>query len=334
MSRDREHDSAAITAAFGAAFDKPAKKSLGQHFLHERGVIEKMLLAISPKAGDRFVEIGPGQGALTFPLLERHGALTAIEFDRDLLEPLTAAAKAHGELTLINSDVMNVDFTELTRRLDPLSNSPLRGSNSISPARHVSVPARDASSENPLDARAAHPCAATSVIPFETRIRLVGNLPYNLSSPILFHALDHAASIRDMHFMLQKEVVDRMAAAPGSKVYGRLSVMLQAYCAVTSLFKVPPGAFRPPPKVDSAVVRLVPRPPQQIGIDDPRRFADVVRAAFGQRRKTLRNALGGVCTAEQIIAAGIDPQTRAEQLQVADFVRLANLAPARAPQDD
>jgi 16S rRNA (adenine1518-N6/adenine1519-N6)-dimethyltransferase len=255
-------------------FVKPAKKALGQHFLHERGIIDKMLLAIDPKPGDRFVEIGPGQGALTFPLLDRHGALTAIEFDRDLLEPLTAAAKAHGELTLIHSDVMDVDFSRLAGA-DP--------------------------------------------------IRLVGNLPYNLSSPILFHALDHAAAIRDMHFMLQKEVVDRMAAAPGSKVYGRLSVMLQAYCAVTALFKVPPGAFRPPPKVDSAVVRLVPKAPERIGIADRRRFADIVRAAFGQRRKTLRNALGGVCTAERIAAAGIDPQRRAEQLDVADFVRLANL---------
>ena len=262
-------------------FVKPAKKALGQHFLHERGIIDKMLLAISPKPGDRFVEIGPGQGALTFPLLDRHGALTAIEFDRDLLAPLTAAAKAHGELSLIHSDVMDVDFTELARRVSD-----------------------------------------------DGRIRLVGNLPYNLSSPILFHALDHAAAIRDMHFMLQKEVVERMAAAPGSKVYGRLSVMLQAYCEVTALFKVPPGAFRPPPKVDSAVVRLVPRPPERIGIADPRRFAAIVRAAFGQRRKTLRNALNGVCTVEDMAAAGIDPQARAEQLAVADFVRLAAVAPA------
>ncbi|MBL8264592.1 MAG: 16S rRNA (adenine(1518)-N(6)/adenine(1519)-N(6))-dimethyltransferase RsmA [Xanthomonadaceae bacterium] len=254
-------------------FRQPAKKALGQHFLHERHIIDKMLLAIDPRPGDRFVEIGPGQGALTFPLLDRHGALTAIEYDRDLLEPLTAAAKAHGELTLVHSDVMDVDFTALA-----------------------------------------------DGAPF----RLVGNLPYNLSSPILFHALDHAAVIRDMHFMLQKEVVDRMAAGPGSKVYGRLSVMLQAYCKVTSLFKVPPGAFRPPPKVDSAVVRLVPRPPGEVGIVDPRHFADVVRAAFGQRRKTLRNALSSVCDAEQITAAGIDPQSRAEQLAVSEFVRLAN----------
>ncbi len=261
-------------------FREPAKKSLGQHFLHERGVVDKLVMAIDPRPGDRIVEIGPGQGALTFPLLDRHGALTAIEFDRDLLEPLTAAATSHGELTLINSDVMNVDFTALA----------------------AGTPAVD------------------------ERIRLVGNLPYNLSSPILFHALDHAAVVRDMHFMLQKEVVDRMAAGPGSKVYGRLSVMLQAYCTVTALFKVAPGAFRPPPKVDSAVVRLVPHPPKQVGIDDPRRFADIVRAAFGQRRKTLRNALSSVCTADDIVRAGVDPQSRAEQLAVADFIALANLA--------
>jgi 16S rRNA (adenine1518-N6/adenine1519-N6)-dimethyltransferase len=272
----RHSDCIDAANADSARFDKPAKKSLGQHFLHERGVIEKMLLAIDPKPGDRFVEIGPGQGALTFPLLDRHGALTAIEFDRDLLEPLTAAAQAHGELRLIHSDVMDVDFEAL------------------------------------------------AAMPPGGQIRLVGNLPYNLSSPILFHALDHAAAIRDMHFMLQKEVVDRMAAAPGSKVYGRLSVMLQAYCRVTALFKVPPGAFRPPPKVDSAVVRLVPKPASEIGIVDPARFALVVRAAFGQRRKTLRNALGGVCEASGILMAGIDPQARAEQLAVADFVRLAN----------
>jgi 16S rRNA (adenine1518-N6/adenine1519-N6)-dimethyltransferase len=259
-------------------FRGPAKKSLGQHFLHERGVVEKILLAVDPRPGDRIVEIGPGQGAMTFPLLVRHGALTAIEFDRDLLAPLADAARAHGELTLVHADVLDVDFTAL---------------------------------------------AAGGTL------RLVGNLPYNLSSPILFHALDHAAVIRDMHFMLQKEVVDRMAAGPGSKTFGRLSVMLQAWCTVTALFDVGPGAFRPPPKVDSAVVRLVPRAPGEVGIDDPRHFATVVRAAFGQRRKTLRNALRQLCDAGQLQAAGIDPQRRAEQLEVADFVRLANqTAPA------
>lgn len=254
-------------------FREPAKKALGQHFLHERGVVDRIVLAVDPKPGDRIVEIGPGQGAMTFPLLDRHGSLTAIEFDRDLLAPLTARARDHGELTLIHANVLDVDFSALAAG---------------------------------------------------TPLRLVGNLPYNLSSPILFHALEHAAVVRDMHFMLQKEVVDRMAAAPGSKVYGRLSVMLQAWCRVTALFDVGPGAFRPPPKVDSAVVRLVPRDPTEVGIDDPARFAAVVRAAFGQRRKTLRNALQPLCDASAIIAAGIDPTRRAEQLEVAEFIRLAN----------
>jgi 16S rRNA (adenine1518-N6/adenine1519-N6)-dimethyltransferase len=262
-----------------AMFDAAAKKHLGQHFLHEQGVIRKIVQAVDPQPGDRLVEIGPGQGAITFPLLDRHGALTVIEFDRDLIAPLTAAAKSHGELTIVHRDVLQVDFSELA------------GAGG-------------------------------------QQIRLVGNLPYNLSSPILFHALDHAAAIRDMHFMLQKEVVDRMAAEPGSKVYGRLSVMLQAYCRVTPLFKVPPGAFRPPPKVDSAVVRMVPRTPDDIGVQDPRRFAHVVRAAFGQRRKTLRNALQGVADTAMIGAAGLRSDARAEQIDVAGFVRLANLPAA------
>ena len=263
-------------------FRRDAKKSLGQNFLHERGVIEKIVLAVDPKPGDRIVEIGPGQGALTMPLLDRHGALTAIEFDRDLLEPLAAAARVHGELALLHADVLTVDFTALA-----------------------------AAGDGPL--------------------RLVGNLPYYLSSPILFHALEHAPAIRDMHFMLQKEVVDRMAAGPGSKVYGRLSVMLQAGCTVTPLFKVAPGAFRPAPKVDSAVVRLVPRPQGAAGIADHARFAAIVRAAFGQRRKTLRNALSPLLDAPAIEAAGLRPDARAEQVPVEGFVRLANLpAPASA----
>ena len=259
-------------------FRRDAKKNLGQNFLHDRGVIERIVLALDPRPGDRIVEIGPGQGALTFPLLRRHGELTAIEFDRDLLQPLAAAAQAHGALSLLNANVLDVDFSAL----------------------------------------------AAGGMPGEGLLRLVGNLPYNLSSPILFHALDHAAAIRDMHFMLQKEVVERMAAGPGSKVYGRLSVMLQAYCRVTPLFKVPPGAFRPAPKVDSAVVRLQPLPPEAVVVADRARFAHVVRAAFGQRRKTLRNALSGVVDATAIEAAGVRPDARAEQLSVADFASLAN----------
>jgi 16S rRNA (adenine1518-N6/adenine1519-N6)-dimethyltransferase len=250
------------------------KKSLGQHFLSDPGMIDKIVRAIDPRPGDRVVEIGPGAGAITRPLLQRHRALTVIEFDRDLIEPLTAlGAELGAELSIVHADVLTVDLTALA---------------------------------------GASP------------IRLAGNLPYNISSPILFHALEHLAVIRDMHFMLQKEVVDRMAAAPGSKVYGRLSVMLQARCRVTPLFKVPPGCFRPPPKVDSAVVRLEPRNPAEVGLSAPARFEQVVRAAFSQRRKTLRNALSGVCTPEQIEAVGIDAGARAEVVAVADYVALAN----------
>lgn len=261
------------TGGFGRA-----KKALGQHFLHEQAYIERIVDAVAPRPGDRLIEIGPGQGALTLPLLKRHGALTVIEFDRDLIAPLTRAASGAGTLEVIHRDVLEVDFTALAGDGPPL--------------------------------------------------RVVGNLPYNISSPILFHMLDHSAAIADMHFMLQKEVVERMAAGPGSKAYGRLSVMLQASCLVMPLFEVPPEAFRPPPKVDSAVVRLAPRPPGEAGIHDPARFATVVRAAFGQRRKTLRNALSGLCGPEHFEAAGIEPGTRAERLSVAEFVRLANAAPA------
>lgn len=254
-------------------FKDPPKKQLGQHFLHDRGVIEKILLAVDPKPGEALVEIGPGQGAITFPLLKKHGALTVIEFDRDLITPLSEAAHGLGELTVVHKDVLKVDFGKLAG---------------------------------------------------EGRIRLVGNLPYNISTPILFHVLEHAASIIDMHFMLQKEVVDRMAAEPGSKIYGRLSVMLQAICRVEPLFTIGPGAFRPPPKVDSAVVRLLPKPAGEIGIADPALFERVVRDAFGQRRKTLRNAVAQICGSEQIQAAGLRPEARAEQLPVGDFIALAN----------
>ena len=259
------------------AFQPGAKKHLGQNFLHDAAVIDRIVHAIAPKPGDTLVELGPGQGALTFPLLRAHGALTAIEFDRDIIAPLSARASEYGALRLINANVLDVDFTAL---------------------------AADAGAE---------------------RIRLVGNLPYNLSSPILFHAVDHLAAIQDMHFMLQKEVVERMAAEPGSKVYGRLSVMLQAVCHVVPLFVVPPGAFRPAPKVDSAIVRLAPRDPSTIGIEHPKVFSQLVRAAFGQRRKTLRNALNGFATSEQIVAAALKPEVRAEQVSVPEFIHLANI---------
>ncbi len=254
------------------------KKRFGQHFLHERHYIDSILRALAPLPGDELVEIGPGEGALTFPLLQKHGRLTAIEIDRDLIPRLRERARGVGELSIVEADALSVDLTALA---------------------------------------AGH------------RLRLVGNLPYNISTPLLFHVLDHAAVVRDMHFMLQKEVVDRMAAEPGSKTYGRLSVMLQARCVVEPLFDVPPGAFRPPPKVDSAVVRLVPLPPEQVGARDPAMLDRVVRAAFEQRRKTLRNALSQVAGDADFVAAAIDPGARAEALAVSDFIRLANHLAAR-----
>ncbi|MFB9066726.1 16S rRNA (adenine(1518)-N(6)/adenine(1519)-N(6))-dimethyltransferase RsmA [Pseudofulvimonas gallinarii] len=253
------------------------RKRFGQHFLHDPGVLQRIVAAIAPVPGQPLVEIGPGEGALTNPLLATGANLHVIELDRDL------AARLRGRnaprLRVIESDVLDIDFRALAGRLG-----------------------------GPL--------------------RLVGNLPYNVSSPILFHALAHLDAIVDMHFMLQKEVVDRMAAEPGGKEYGRLSVMLQAWCEVESLFNVGPGAFRPPPKVDSAVARLRPRPPAEVAIADPKRFAAIVKAAFGQRRKTLRNALQGVVPAEAVEAAGLDPGDRAERIPVDGFIRLASLSPA------
>jgi 16S rRNA (adenine1518-N6/adenine1519-N6)-dimethyltransferase len=248
-----------------------AKKQFGQNFLHDRTIIDRIVRAIGPQPGDRIVEIGPGRGALTFPLLERIDAITAIEIDRELIPWLQAR---DARITIVPQDVLSVDFTALAERLG----SP---------------------------------------------IRLVGNLPYNISSPILFHAREHRAVIRDMHFMLQKEVVERMAAGHGNKDYGRLTVMLQAVFAVEHLFNVPPGAFTPAPKVDSAIVRLSPLPADAWPPFDDDRLEAIVRAAFSMRRKTLRNTLKGVVDEATLVAAGIDPNDRAEQLSVADFIRLA-----------
>ena len=262
-------------------FKGPPKKNLGQHFLTDQDIISKIVLAVKPVAGDFLVEIGPGQGAITFPLLKKHGALTVIEFDRDLITPLMESAEGMGDLTIIHKDVLKVDFTKLA-------------------------------ADRPA-------------------MRLVGNLPYNISTPILFHVLEHAPVVRDMHFMLQKEVIDRMAAEPGSKVYGRLTVMLQARCEVTPLFMVPPHAFRPPPKVDSAVVRLVPLAADKIHIKDAVLFENLVRDAFGQRRKTIRNAMQALATSDDIEAVGLRPDARAEQLPVTDFIKLANFLTSKPP---
>ncbi|MBZ0072126.1 MAG: 16S rRNA (adenine(1518)-N(6)/adenine(1519)-N(6))-dimethyltransferase RsmA [Gammaproteobacteria bacterium] len=252
-----------------------ARKRFGQNFLHDRGVIARIVAAIDARPGQELIEIGPGQGAITLPLLAACGRLQAVELDRDLLAPLQAAATGVGELILHNRDALRLDFCALRQG--------------------------------------------------EHRLRIVGNLPYNISTPLLFHLLDQATCIADMHFMLQQEVVERMAAAPGAAAYGRLSVMLQYRCAVTPLFTIGPGAFRPAPKVESAFVRLIPHPVPPVTVRDEQRFAQLVRQAFSQRRKTLRNTLKGLLDAEAIAAAGIDPQIRAEQLDLAAFARLANV---------
>lgn len=254
------------------------RKRFGQNFLHDPGTIGKIIAAIRPQPGDTLVEIGPGQGAITLPLLEAAGRLTAIELDRDLVEPLQNRARTAGALEVINADALRFDFCSLSG---------------------------------------------------DRALRIVGNLPYNISTPLLFHLLEQSQCIRDMHFMLQKEVVERMAAAPGTGQYGRLSVMLQYRCRVTPLFTIGPGAFTPPPKVDSAFVRLEPYTQAPVAVLDPRVFADVVRAAFAQRRKTLRNTLRGVVEVEEIRLAGVDPAARAETLDLNAFAALANQAARR-----
>ncbi len=239
------------------------RKRFGQHFLHDQGVLARIVGAIDPKAGEVLVEIGPGEGALTRLLLEKAGQVTAIEIDRDLADALEAQF-ARDRLVLHRADALAFDFGAL-------------------------------------------PAGA----------RIVGNLPYNISTPILFRLAECGERFRDLHFMLQLEVVDRMVAAHSTPEYGRLSVMLQARFAMQKLFKVSAGAFRPPPKVESAVVRMTPLP----GVDLPRDFAGIVRRAFSARRKTLRNALG--LAPEQFGALGLDPGLRPENLSPQDYVRIA-----------
>ncbi len=250
-----------------------ARRRFGQHFLHERSVIDRIVRAVAPKQGDSVVEIGPGRGALTGELLKAAGCLDVIELDRDLAEELRARFDPE-TLRVHQVDALKFDFESLSRERGPL--------------------------------------------------RVVGNLPYNISTPILFHLLDAGSAIRDMHLMLQKEVVERMAAAPGGREYGRLSVMVQFRCRVEVLFTIGPGAFRPPPKVHSSVVRLNPRDAPAVAVSDPGHFKQVVTLAFGMRRKTLRNSLKPLLSAAEIEDAGVDPGARPETLDLAGFAALAN----------
>jgi 16S rRNA (adenine1518-N6/adenine1519-N6)-dimethyltransferase len=250
-----------------------ARKRFGQNFLVDTHFISKIVDVVAPAADDHVVEIGPGLGALTEPLLRRLNRLHVIEIDRDLVARLRAREEAiAGKLVVHESDALKFDFTTLP--------SPLK---------------------------------------------IVGNLPYNISSPLLFHIAETAPQVLSITVMLQKEVVDRMCAAPDTPDYGRLSVMLQARFAVKRQFIVPPGAFRPVPKVDSAIAQLIPLAQPLVPAAQFDRFSAIVTAAFGQRRKTLRNTLKGFFTEAQISSAGIDPQARGETLGVGDFVRLASL---------
>jgi 16S rRNA (adenine1518-N6/adenine1519-N6)-dimethyltransferase len=260
------------------AADAPhqARKRFGQNFLHDTGIIARIVRAIDPQPGDTLVEIGPGLGAITGPLLQRTGKLHAVEIDRDLAPRLRETFADHPNLTVHLADALTFNFAAL--------------------------------------------------VPRGATLRVVGNLPYNISTPLLFRLLDYGTAIRDMHFMLQKEVVDRIVAGPGDDAYGRLSVAVAARAEAYALFTVGPGAFRPAPKVDSAVVRIVPRP-APFAIDDPATFDRVVTAAFGQRRKQLANALSEILGAAEIETAGIDPRARAEQLSAEQFARLANRCP-------
>jgi 16S rRNA (adenine1518-N6/adenine1519-N6)-dimethyltransferase len=247
-----------------------ARKRFGQHFLSDGGIIDAIVRAISPQPGQRMVEIGPGLAALTQPLVERLGHLTVIELDRDLAQRL----RGHGQLTVIESDVLRVDFGRIE--------------------------------------------AVPSQAPGKWRV--VGNLPYNISTPILFHLLDYVDHIEDQHFMLQKEVIDRMVAAPSTAAYGRLSVMLQWRYAMEDVLFVPPESFDPPPRVDSAVVRMVPRPqPAEL---DVKLLEELVQVAFSQRRKLLRHTLGKWLEARGITGE-FDVQRRAEEVPVAQYTALA-----------
>jgi 16S rRNA (adenine1518-N6/adenine1519-N6)-dimethyltransferase len=246
------------------------RKRFGQHFLVDREVIAAIIAAIDPQSTDHIVEIGPGLGALTAPLLERVSHLYVIELDRDLSKRLREQYPAW-RLTVHQADVLRFDFGALPAPL-----------------------------------------------------RIVGNLPYNISTPTLFHVAATADRCQDLHFMLQQEVVDRMIANPSEPEYGRLSVMLQYRFRVERLFAVPPAAFRPQPKIHSAVVRLVPRPKSELECVDEALFSRVVRKAFSMRRKTVRNSLSEFVSAADMSGLGIEPGRRAETFSVATFVTIAN----------
>lgn len=263
-----------------------ARKRFGQNFLHDQNIIERIIASIAVTPGQHIVEIGPGKGALTEHLLNAAGKLDVIELDRDLIPVLQARFAADEKFTIHNADALQFDYSSL----------------------------QDSRQNN------------------RKKFRLVGNLPYNISTPLIFHLLENVSIIQDMHFMLQKEVVERLTAVPGTKLYGRLSILVQYLCHAEQLFIVPPDAFNPVPKVDSAIVLLTPRANIKEGGVFTRTpltatLADlsfIAKAAFAQRRKTLRNNLKKILSNEQIVQCDIDPGRRAETLTINEFVSLTN----------
>jgi len=251
------------------------RKRFGQNFLHDHTIIYNIISSIQAKPDQHWVEIGPGQGALTEPLLNQGVRLEVVELDRDLVALLREKFRQYPNLKIHSADALRFDFSALADK--------------------------------------------------DTKLRVIGNLPYNISTPLMFHLLDNAYCIEDMHFMLQKEVVDRICAAPGSKKYGRLSVMMQYYCATELLFDVPPESFDPAPQVMSAIVRLVPHSQPPVAVNDIAKLNRVVTQAFSQRRKTLRNSMKKLIAEEEIVALGIDPALRAENISLAEFASLSNL---------
>lgn len=274
------------------------RKRFGQNFLHDYNIIYNIISSIQAKPDQHWVEIGPGQGALTEPLLNQGVRLDVVELDRDLVVLLKQKFKQYPNLKIHSADALRFDFSSLVDGDDQSAGSGL--------------------------ARTA-PEGARAGIARDENLRVIGNLPYNISTPLMFHLLDNAYCIEDMHFMLQKEVVDRICAAPGSKKYGRLSVMMQYYCATELLFDVPPESFDPAPQVMSAIVRLVPHRQPPVEVNDIAKLNRVVTQAFSQRRKTLRNSLKKLIPEEEIVALGIDPTLRAESISLAEFAQLSNL---------
>ncbi|HSN22552.1 MAG TPA: 16S rRNA (adenine(1518)-N(6)/adenine(1519)-N(6))-dimethyltransferase RsmA [Methylomicrobium sp.] len=251
------------------------RKRFGQNFLHDQSVISNIMACISALPGQHWVEIGPGQGALTLPLLKTGVRLDVVELDRDLVELLKKKFAGQAQLKIHSADALKFDFSSLVREGE--------------------------------------------------RLRIVGNLPYNISTPLMFHLLASASCIEDMHFMLQKEVVERLCAEPGNKQYGRLSVMIQYYCEAELLFDVPPESFAPAPQVMSSIVRLTPHNRPPVHIDNQENFNRVVTQAFSQRRKTLRNALKNLISDEAMRALSIDSGLRAESLTLQDFAAMSNM---------